>query len=657
MEDRLNTVGDVSTPALTPRSAYVAGLDNAQSDAVLSPAAVLAILAGAGSGKTRVLTHRIARRIADGSATPKHVMAVTFTTKAASEMRSRLRVLLGEELFPVRPRAFTPRPSAGPAVHTLHALGYSLLNRYAADRDQRRRHVTHRRHDLLAGTLKDVGESRLTVGPLEAEIEWAKARALSPRQYLAAAEDQRRVVGADGQLVDLEVVARAFEQYEQTMRRRQVMDVDDLIVEAVRVLENDSAFRAAQGYWHRHVFVDEYQDLNPAQFRLLRALVGDNPDLCVVGDPNQAIYGWNGADPNLLTDFNTYFPSAQVLHLEANYRCRRPIVAAAATVLDLNTPDVRPEAESGAVPTLWSFQDAKAEGEAVARAVQELSWRYGERGIAVLAPMSSQLDAVAVALRDRRIPFERAGSSLLARPEVRRVLDYLRRFPLARMGMPLRQLSFDIGDLCERSARDLPLDDPAGWDGLDADGYPVVRGLSDDDPTFILNRASLDTLVELLEEFEKALPDGDLQAFEGWAGVEVSKREAGLRGKGVALSTIHRAKGLEWSVVFVVGCVDGALPSRRARTREARQESRRLTYVALTRASDELFCTWARIRQTRWGGIEHTSPSPFLKGLPQADGAGGIRSAEPAETPVDRNASREALRRCRLAIGGTSESR
>lgn len=646
----------MSTPALTPHLSYVAGLDPAQRDAVLTVAPVVAILAGAGSGKTRVLTHRIARRIGDGSATPKHVMAVTFTTKAASEMRSRLRTLLGEELFPVRPRPFMPRPSAGPAVHTLHALGYSLLNRYAADRGQHRRHVTHRRHDLLAEVLRDLGESRLTVGLLEAEIEWAKARALSPRQYLAAAKDLQHVVGADGQLVDLEVVARAFGHYEQIMRRRGVMDVDDLIVEAVRILEEDAAFSAAQRYWHRHVFVDEYQDLNPAQFRLLRALVGDDPDLCVVGDPNQAIYGWNGADPKLLVDFTTYFPSAQVLRLDANYRCRRPIAAAAATVLDLPNTDVRPDAESGAVPTLWSFEDTKAEAEAVARAVQELSWRYGERGIAVLAPMSAQLDAVAVALRERRIQFERAGSSLLARPEIRRVLDYLRKFPLARMGLPLRQLSFDIGDLCERSARDLPLDDPVGWDGLDADGYSVVRGLSDDDPTFILNRASLDTLVELLEEFEKALPDGDLPAFEGWAGAEVSKREAGLRGKGVALSTVHRAKGLEWPVVFVVGCVDGALPSRRARTPEARQESRRLTYVALTRASEELFCTWARTRQTRWGGTEQTGPSPFLDGLPRADGSGGIRSVESSGAPVDRNVAREALRRCRLTIGGASRT-
>ena len=632
-------------------------LDRAQADAVLSEARILAISAGAGSGKTRVLTHRIARRIVDESATPNHVLAVTFTNKAACEMSVRLRHLLGEEILPRRRREFRPQRSEGPSVHTLHALGYAVLERYWADHRHPRRHlVTWRRPALLQDALATMGETTLNGTALGTEIEWAKARVLSPAEYPAAAETHRRAVRSGGQLVEPSTVARAFTAYEEIKHRRHVLDLDDLIVGAVSLLDADPGFLSAQRYWYLHVFVDEYQDLNPAQFRLLRTLVGDDPDLCVVGDANQAIYGWNGADPNLLRDFTSYFPAAQVLRLEANYRCRRPIVAAAASVLDLPIAPVREDAESGPVPTLWSFDDPAAEAEGVARAVRQFLHRYGPSGIAVLAPTSAQLDAVALALGARSIPFERAGSSLLSRPEVRRVLDRLRQLDEAKAGMPLRHLFDEIEDLCEHSARDLPLDDPDDWDGLDEDGYPVVRGLADDDPTFILNKASLDTFVGLLEEFHRALPWGDLDAFEAWAEADMAKREAGLRGKGVALSSIHRAKGLEWPVVFVVGCVQGALPNWQARTPQAQAESRRLAYVALTRASEELFCTWSKTRTTRSGHVEATQASPFLVGLSQADGSTGITSVEQPFERANVETVRQVLREFRLRRAGSESA-
>jgi len=650
----------VSSTALTPKSDPLChGLDRWQSAAVISPARTLAILAGAGSGKTRVLTHRIARRIADESATPKHVLAVTFTNKAACEMKSRLRYLVGEEVFPRRRQPFTPQRSEGPAVHTFHALGCGILARYSADYNQPRRPITQRRSSLLADSVRAVGEQTLTTDALGTEIEWAKARALSPSDYLVAASDSERVVGVGGRLVDLDTVKRAFEAYEEIKRHRNVLDLDDLIVEALRVLDADPAFLAAQRFWYRHVFVDEYQDLNPAQFRLLRTLVGDanGPDLCVVGDPNQAIYGWNGADPHLLRDFTTYFPHAEVLRLETNYRCRRPIVTAAAPVLNLRVPPVRADAENGAVPTLWAFDDTEREADGVARAVQRSIERYGVGEVAVLAPTSKQLDPIALALLRRGIVTERAGSSLLKRPEVRIVLERMRRLGGARGGVPLLHLSYDIGDLCDRSARGLPLDDIDDyWDGLDDDGYPTVRGLPDDDPTFILNKAGLDNFVELLEEFQKALPWGDLDAFETWANAEMAKREAGLHGKGVALSSIHRAKGLEWSVVFLVGCVDGSLPNRRARTPSALAESRRLAYVALTRASDELFCTWSRTRVTPWGGVEETRPTPFFENLNQRDGSSGITSVQPEREAFDPGIARQALQNARRFLSAHSDS-
>ncbi|MDP9074353.1 MAG: ATP-dependent helicase [Actinomycetota bacterium] len=640
----------MSSALLAPGAGHgIAGLDPLQSEAVFNPARTLAIVAGAGSGKTRVLTQRIARRIHDGSAGPKHVLAVTFTNKAACELRSRLRVLLGHEVFPPPRRAFRPDRSEGPAVHTLHALGYAIGNRYWAGSEGSRsnQRITRRRSALLQDALSSVNEPSLGVTALGTEVEWAKARALSPAEYAAAAESYRRAIVSGGQRVELTTVARAFEAYEVIKHRRGVIDIDDLIVRAIDLLGTDPAFLATQRYWYRHVFVDEYQDLNPAQFRLLRLLVGDDPDLCVVGDANQAIYGWNGADPNLLPNFTKYFPAAQVCRLDANYRCRRPIVAAAASILDLPVAPVREGAESGCLPTLWSFEDPGAEAEGVARAVQRAVYRYRPSGVAVLAPTARQLDAVAAALTARRVPFERAGSSLLSRPEVERVLNRLSSLDGARLGWPLGTLFDDIDDLCERSAREVPLDDPAGWDGLDADGVPVARGLSDDDPKFIANKASLDTFVQLLDEFLKALPDGDLEAFEGWAEADMAKREAGLRGNAVALSSIHRAKGMEWPVVFVIGCIDGALPNWRDRTQPAEDESRRLAYVALTRASDELQCTWSKTRLARSGRIEETRPSPFLRHLPHVDGSAGIVSAEPPVQPCDLEIGRHALQEMR----------
>lgn len=639
-----------STILASDVSRLLLGLDDAQVEAVLSPAPILSILAGAGSGKTRVLTRRIARRIADDSASAQHVIAVTFTNKAATEMRSRLRGLLGEEFFPPRPRAFMPRPSEGPSVQTLHGLGYAILARSWSTHGAARPHLTDRRSAMIADALAAIDETTLTVGGLEAEVGWTKARAISAANYVAAADRHHRAVEAGGRLVDPHTVARAFDAYETLKGRRNVIDLDDLIVSAVRALEADTQFLAAQRFWYRHLFVDEYQDVNPAQFRLLRLLAGDEPDLCVVGDPNQAIYGWNGADPGLLVDFRRYFPTAGVVRLETNYRSRRPIVAAASTVLNLTVPTVSEGAESGAVPALWHFPDPQAEAEGIARLVQRLIPRYGASGIAVLAPTSSQLDPVAVALEKRMVLFERAGWSLLRAPEVRAVLERLRKLVSVRNGRPLLQSSYDIDDLCDRSARGLPLDDPQGWDGFDDDGNPVIRGLADNDPRYILNKASLDAFVELLEEFAKAIPEGDIDNFEAWATAVLARREAGERGRSVVLSSIHRAKGLEWPVVILMGCTDRALPNWRTRTPEAIQESRRVAYVALTRASEEAYCTWPRTILTRSGRTEATRPSPFLAELPQMDGSAGMMPPESSSVAYDPDAARRGLKACRSLV-------
>jgi len=637
-------VGGVSSTILTADvERLLAGLDAAQARAVMDPSPVLAIQAGAGSGKTRVLTRRIARRVVEGSADPKHVLALTFTNKAAGEMRSRLAGLLGEEAVRRRQR-YLPRRTPGPTVVTFHRLGSLILERWATDHGEYRRKPTRRRLGLMAEALEGIREETLTPEALGREVEWAKGRMITPEDYAAAAGAARRAVVVGPEDVDLGRVAAAYAAYERLKRRRMVLDVDDFVVEAIRTLESDPGFLAGRRYWHRHMFVDEYQDLNPREFRLLRALVGDDPDLCVVGDPNQAIYGWNGADPTLLLNFTTHFPGASVVRLDANYRCRAPIVEAAAAVLGVPAPQVRPDAEEGPLPALWSFADERAEAEGVARAVTRLVRDYGPGGVAVLAPFRAQLLPVAGLLRSAGVPTEMVGASLLDEPEVKAVIAYLRRFGPVKRGRPLVEIADDVRDLCERSALGIPFDDPP-W------AYEeTVEEPDPDDPEVAARQANLDGFVDLLDEFYDAQPRGDFESFVEWAATVLSRREVGMRGGGVKLSTVHSAKGLEWRAVVVMGLVEGALPSRQTRTPAALEESRRLLYVALTRASDELACTWSVSRSVGSGRVE-TEPSRFLARMPRRDGDEGIRRVQAYPGQSDPEAARRFFSEWRGRLG------
>jgi len=506
----------------------LAGLTDAQRLAVESPAAALCVLAGAGSGKTRVLTLRVARRIRDGSADADHTVVCTFTRKAAHELRDRLARYGVAVSVPAGPAGV---PTPGVRAGTLHQLALTLLRRRAFDTGRPAPVLVEHRWK----TLVELAGDRSLASTADTEIGWAKARCLGPDDYPAAADGAGRTVGHDpARVVEL------FVRYQDRLARRGLVDLDDVLLHAADLLLDDPTF-AEQARWrYRHLAVDEFQDVNPAQFRLVRSLLGEQADLCAVGDPNQAIYGWNGADPGLLATLPEVVGGLEVVRLDRNHRCTPQVVAVA--VAALGPSEVAPPASAvvdGPVPTVTAYDDERAEAEAVAarvlaRAEAGAAWT----DMAVLARTHEQLAAV-------RHAFERAG-------------------------IPCR-----FAPAPEAPDADRPT--------------PVVPAGPGARPTTI--------------------------------------SAGGEPGGGVELATFHRAKGLEWDSVTVVGLEEGFVPIVHARGPEALAEERRLLYVALTRAGRHLDCSWSRRRTMSSGRSMERRPSPWLADVMAVCVAGDARPA------------------------------
>ena len=378
MRQRLCTVATVNDDSNARH--LLAGCDDSQEAAITSDAAPLLVVAGAGSGKTRVLTRRIAWRVGNESATCGGVLALTFTRKAASELRERLAGL------------GLPAPvTAG----TFHGIALAQLRQRALDRGRPLPVVVESKARLLAvvvpewrnrGTGKGTLDRRELLRSIATEIEWAKARCISPEDYLAVASAANRSA-----VVDLPAVAAAFEAYESERKKRRVYDFDDLLTTLADTIDRDPDFAAAQRWRFRHLFVDELQDANAAQLRLLDAWLGGRPDLFCVGDVCQAIYGWNGADPSAVTSFTARYPGATVLELRANYRSTPQVVHFASSMLDRNDSAPTTTRSDGHVPTITAYADDDEESIGVARELRR-AHRLGRRwkDCAVLAdPMHS----------------------------------------------------------------------------------------------------------------------------------------------------------------------------------------------------------------------------------------------------------------------------
>jgi DNA helicase-2/ATP-dependent DNA helicase PcrA len=595
-------------------------LNDRQREAVTTLTNPLAILAGAGSGKTRVLTRRIAWLAGQGVIDPRHVLAVTFTRKAAGELSDRL------ERLGVR-RVLT--------TGTFHGLALAQLRRRWRDRGEAVPALLERKSKILVPLLGAGPSVGAEAAEVAGEIEWAKARLVAPGGYEAAITAAGRPTPRPaGEIASL------YDRYETEKARRGVVDFDDLLWRLADALDTDAEFAAVIRWRHRHLFVDEFQDVNPAQFRLIRLWLGDRRDLCVVGDDDQAVYGFTGADAGYLVHFTRHFPGAGVVRLEENYRSTPQVLAAAHAVLPggaRRKQPLRPTLPDGPVPTVAAYASDRDEAESVARALQAghqpgASWA----GTAVLYRTNAQSAPLEAALRAARIPYRvRGAARFLDRPAVAAALDELRRAAAAAPGLPLKA---QLASLVE-------------WAEEAGGGEEATRD----------RREHVDSLVRLGHEYALAEDEGASAAgFVAYL-LTVLAEEDPTGADAVELLTFHKAKGLEWPVVFVTGLERGLVPIAYAETPAALAEERRLLYVALTRAEQELHLSWAQRRTL--GGREMTrQASPYLASIEAAlaafgpGGDGDWQSAVAAERARLAKA-RAAAGRDRAMVGASADPR
>jgi DNA helicase II / ATP-dependent DNA helicase PcrA len=582
------------------RRPLLEGLDPSQEAAVVEAARPLAILAGAGSGKTRVLTRRIAWHAATGHVDLDRVLTVTFTRKAAGELVRRLERLPGGG-----------RVTAG----TFHALALAQLRRRWHERGRDAPTLLERKARLL---VPMIGRDRDAVGRaagVAGEIEWAKARLVDPDQYVAAVRAAHRTT-----VVPADDVAALYADYEQQKHRRRLVDFDDLISLCVRALEGDTDFAATQRFRFRHFFVDEFQDITPAQLRLLRAWLGDRDDLCVVGDPDQAIYRFAGAEPDYLNRFDEHVPGARVVRLDRNYRSTPQVLDAARAALPagaLTALAVRPD---GPVPTFTAHDTDRDEARAVAQALRDARASGRPWGtMAVLYRTNAQSALFEEALARADVPVRvRGASRFLDRPEVGALLDLL----------------VDAARVARRPFAEHLVD-------LDADAAAMPEQ----------QREHAAALVTLGREY--LVHDGgrgSVGGFTAWLRATLRSGDAGLDGTdAVDLTTFHRSKGLEYDTVFICGVERGLVPIAHATTAADLDEERRLLYVALSRAATALHVSWARERTLGTRAVRR-EPSPWLEPI-VASARAGVETAHARPTTPPAG-----LRRARALVAARSSA-
>ena len=625
----------------------MSGLNPGQAAAVSAEAATLRILAGAGSGKTRVLTRRIARRITEGECDPRRVLAVTFTRKAAAELRQRIGTL-----------GLRGTINAG----TFHAIAYAQLRQRWDERGVTPPELLDRKVGFVARLMG--GKSSTLPLDVVSEIEWAKARMISAGDYasMAAAADRHTPI-------EPSAVAEIYARYEEEKLKRRMVDFDDLLRLATRDIEADPEFAAARRWRFRHLFVDEFQDVNPLQFRLLNAWVGTEPDLCVVGDPNQAIYAWNGADSLFLDQFDTYFPGSTTVELTENYRSSPQILGIANTVLSRTASrrfDLTPNRPDGPIPVVRSFDSETAEASGVARMVRD-SHRPGARWSdqAVLVRTNAQLNVFEEAFNSAGIPVRsRGGARFLDQPEIK---DALRSMRNGGGSLATRVTDLDAvvqARLESERVASLPTDnedDAPSEPAEERTGSPDVPGRTGRGPAgfsppsgsegLVGERlANVAEFVRLGREFLDLQPEGTSDAFVGWLNSALRNDQSDGGGDAVDLATFHAAKGLEWPTVYLAGLEEGLVPIHFAQTTEAEAEEIRLLYVAITRAERTLVMSWASHR-TFGARTLNRKPSPFLETIDIA--LGMLRSST---RPIDLSAAVASVAAQRSRLQGSERT-
>jgi DNA helicase-2/ATP-dependent DNA helicase PcrA len=608
---------------LDPES-VLAALDPEQREVALATRGPVCVLAGAGTGKTRAIAHRIAYAVWTGVVDPGHVLGVTFTTRAAGELRGRLRRLGGADIGMERVQARTFHAAALRQLR--HFWPRTVGGRPPAVLDSKISLLTE-----AARRLK-VTASLPEFRDIASEIEWSKVTQVRPDEYPAAAAKAGRTPP-----LGPEKTARMYASYEELRRERHLIDFESVLELTAAIITEHRPAAAAVRDRYRYFVVDEYQDVNPLQKLLLESWVGERDDLCVVGDPRQTIYSFTGATPAYLTGFTGEFPDATVVRLVRNYRSTPQVVALAnqltgiggarslaaqlkagrGTAGGLGGAPLVAQQPAGEAPEFAEYGDEQAEASSVAaRANALISEGVPPRQIAVLVRTNAQTPLFEQALAEVGVPCQvRGAERFFDRAEVRQAVGLLRAAVKSARddAEPQGQVPGRAHDPGGRTGSATAAAEAASAEvrhilaglGL-ARAAPPGRGAARD------RWESLEALAQLAEDFFATAPQASLTSFVA----ELSHRAAIEHApamEGVTLASLHAAKGLEWDVVFLPGLSDGNLPIVHAQTDEAIEEERRLLYVGVTRARQRLYLSWSLARSA--GGRRSKKPSRFLDGV------------------------------------------
>ncbi len=621
---------------------YLAGLNEPQTRAVLHQHGPLLVLAGAGSGKTRVITHRIVHLIQSGVA-PEHILAVTFTNKAAGEMRERVHAL-------IQKHADTARITNDhtPTVTTFHSLGVRILREFHETVGLRRYFTIYDRSDTLRAVKMAI--ERANYNPKEFEprkilskISRAKGDGETPSTYKDKASTYPDQVTAD-----------VWIHYEQILQTEQALDFDDLLVKTLRLLETNESVRTTLQNRFQYIHIDEYQDTNRVQFLTAQLLAGAKHNICAVGDIDQNIYSWRGADIQNVLQFERQFPGTTTILLEENYRSTQTIIAASNEIIARNKNRVEKTVftsnEPGEKISLYAAMNGIEEAEYVARTTRELV-RDGASpsDIAILYRTNFQSRVLEEAFLSEGLPYQLLGTKFFERKEIKDILSYLRlatnpdssadlariiNEPVRGIGKVtlLKILEGKRSELTGATGEKVRLFEQIIEDiGNEARTKPISETIK-----FIMLRTGIETalkregteddlsrlenireLVTLAGRFDHLEPEAAIEALLETAALQSDQDELEKKEDrdAVRLMTVHAAKGLEFPYVFIVGMEEGLFPHERLDDAGIdHEEERRLLYVAMTRAAKKLLLSYAHIR-TIYGSQRVNVPSSFLSDI------------------------------------------
>jgi DNA helicase-2/ATP-dependent DNA helicase PcrA len=666
---------------------FLKRLNPQQREAVCRLEGPLLILAGAGSGKTRVITHRIAYLIGRNSALSSKILAVTFTNKAADEMLQRVRLLLGGAGL-----------AGSPWISTFHSFCVRLLRRDGLSLADLRPGFTRQfsiydEDDQLAvikAVFRSLGldEKFMQYRAAQSRISFAKNHKQTPADFYKASTDPKT-----------SRLAVVFEEYEARLRQANALDFDDLLLESVRLLQHDNSVRFEYNRRFEYLMIDEYQDTNRSQYELMRLLTQTQQNVCVVGDEDQSIYGWRGADIRNILDFERDYPNARTIRLEQNYRSTKHILEAASSVVAHNTERkgkwLWTDAAAGALIGLYEAAEAGQEALFIADTIQRISAEEPGERFAVLYRTNFQSRQIEEALRRYGLKYLVIGGfSFYRRAEIKDALAYLKLLIspndtvslLRIINTPARGIGRSTVQQLERYASQHKL---STWTSIGrmleekvfgaraeaalaafhgvieelrdaADGEPVQNVLQmilersgyrrmlegDDLPE---SESRRDNLNELLNAAAEAAERGEgIAEFLDHAALVAETDELNENAQ-ISLLTLHNAKGLEFPTVFIAGLEEGLFPhSRSLASQSMMEEERRLCYVGMTRAQKRLFLTWSRERRRfGFGQPEPCTPSRFLAEVPPhlTENLVEGRSLRQVNLFVERRSARESARR------------